>query len=129
MANHPLLSGVPEQQVVAVMPRPISRVANHHLDFVVGAGYSHADILKFDNLSLSNTSRPRTPPSNPLHKNRNNTPPQRGPTTLSPPPRRSYTDFISHTNNDWAADDDEEEEDEYGYEDDDGDDFGLPSIF
>ncbi|KAB8295143.1 hypothetical protein EYC80_007072 [Monilinia laxa] len=95
---------------------------------VVGAGYSHADILKFDNLSLSNTSRPRTPPSNPSHKNRNNTPPQRGPTTLSPPPRRSYTDFISHTNNDWAADDEEEEEDEYGYEDDDGDDFGLPSI-
>ncbi|KAA8569486.1 hypothetical protein EYC84_001114 [Monilinia fructicola] len=95
---------------------------------VVGAGYSHADILKFDNLSLSNTSRPRTPPSNPSNKNRNNTPPQRGPTTLSPPPRRSYTDFISHTNNDWAADDEEEEEDDYGYEDDDGDDFGLPSI-
>ncbi|KAF7952190.1 uncharacterized protein EAE97_001687 [Botrytis byssoidea] len=95
---------------------------------VVGAGYSHADILKFDNLSLSNTSRPRTPPSNPSHKHRSNTPPQRGPAALSPPPRRTYTDFISHTNNDWAADDEEDEEDEYGYEDDDGDDFGLPSI-
>ncbi|KAK6607813.1 GTPase activating protein [Botrytis cinerea] len=91
---------------------------------VVGAGYSHADILK----SLSNTARPRTPPSNPSHKYRSDTPPQRGPAALSPPPRRSYTDFMSHTNNDWAADDEEEEEDEYGYEDDDGDDFGLPSI-
>ncbi|KAI9642011.1 GTPase-activating protein [Ciborinia camelliae] len=103
---------------------PKRQTSDSGTGLVVGAGYSHADILK----SLSSTSRPRTPPSNPSHKHRSNTPPQRGTATLSPPPRRSYTDFISHTNNDWAADDEEEEEDEYGYEDDDGDDFGLPSI-
>jgi TBC1 domain family member 2 len=55
--------------------------------------------------------------------------------TLSPfkatsPPRRTYTDFLSHTNHDWDANDEEEEEleDEYGYGNDDGDDFGLPSV-
>lgn len=30
---------------------------------VVGASYSHADMLKFDSLSLSGSSRPKTPPS------------------------------------------------------------------
>ena len=35
---------------------------------------------------------------------------------------------MSHTNDDWNADDDGEDDDEYGYENDDGDDFGLPSI-
>lgn len=33
--------------------------------------------------------------------------------------------FLSNTNDDWAADDGE---DMYGYDDDDGDDFGLPSL-
>jgi hypothetical protein len=35
---------------------------------------------------------------------------------------------LSHTNQDWNAEDEGEEEDEYGYDNDDGDDFGLPSI-
>jgi hypothetical protein len=35
---------------------------------------------------------------------------------------------LSHTNNDWKAEDDGDGADEYGYENDDGDDFGLPSI-
>ena len=35
---------------------------------------------------------------------------------------------MSHTNQDWNAEDEGEEEDEYGYDNDDGDDFGLPSI-
>lgn len=35
---------------------------------------------------------------------------------------------MSHTNDDWNAEDEDDEEDEYGYENDDGDDFGLPSI-
>jgi hypothetical protein len=47
---------------------------------------------------------------------------------LASPPRRTYTDFLSHTNNDWNAEEEGEEGDEYGYENDDGDDFGLPSI-
>ena len=46
---------------------------------------------------------------------------------VASPPRRTYTDFLSHTNDDWNAED-EGEEDEYGYGHDDGDDFGLPSI-
>jgi len=58
------------------------------------------------------------------HKTRSNTPPIRG---IASPPRRTYTDFISHTNNDWNAEDDVDD-DEYGYDNDDGDDFGLPSI-
>lgn len=33
---------------------------------------------------------------------------------------------MSHTNNDWNAN--EDEDDEFAYENDDGDDFGLPSV-
>jgi hypothetical protein len=47
---------------------------------------------------------------------------------LSSPPRRNYTDFLSYTNHDWDANDEDDEEDEYAYENDDGDDFGLPSV-
>ena len=47
---------------------------------------------------------------------------------MASPPRRTYTDFLSHTNHDWNADDGADEDDEYGYDNDDGDDFGLPSI-
>ncbi|KAG0651873.1 GAP for ypt1 [Hyphodiscus hymeniophilus] len=72
---------------------------------VVGASYSHADMLNFESFD--------TPPLN------------RGP---APPPRRTYTDFLSRTNNDWKAEDEGEDDGEYGYENDDGDDFGLPSI-
>lgn len=103
-------------------------------------------MMKFDNLyvseccqagivltnissSLSSSSaRPRTPPSSSSYKTRSDTPPlNRGPSGLSSPPRRTYTDFLSHTNDDWNAED-EGDDDEYGYENDDGDDFGLPSI-
>lgn len=40
------------------------------------------------------------------------------------PPYKSYINFLSNTNDDWKAD----EDDMMGYEDDDGDDFGLPSL-
>ncbi|KAF4636333.1 hypothetical protein G7Y89_g1761 [Cudoniella acicularis] len=94
---------------------------------VVGASYSHADMLKFDNLSLSSSSmRPRTPPSSSSHKTRSDTPPlNRGSSGLASPPRRTYTDFLSHTNEDWNAEDEGDDDDEYGYENDDGDDFDL----
>jgi hypothetical protein len=58
-------------------------------------------------------------------------PPAKAASGLTSPPRRTYTDFLSHTNHDWNANDEEDEEDlgdEYGYENDDGDDFGLPSV-
>ncbi|TVY80911.1 GTPase-activating protein gyp1 [Lachnellula suecica] len=97
---------------------------------VVGASYSHADMMKFDNLSLSGSnSRPRTPPSSSSYKTRSDTPPLgRGHSGLSPPARRTYTDFLSHTNDDWNAEDEGDDDEEYGYDNDDGDDFGLPSM-
>ncbi|CAG8949865.1 hypothetical protein HYFRA_00004193 [Hymenoscyphus fraxineus] len=97
---------------------------------VVGASYSHTDLLKIDNLSLASSSgRPRTPPPSSLYKTRSDTPPlsRRG-GAISSPPRRTYTDFLSHTNNDWDTQDDVDEDDDYGYDNDDGDDFGLPSM-
>ncbi|KAL6906668.1 GTPase-activating protein [Trichoderma evansii] len=98
-------------------------------NLVVGAAYSHADVLKFDTLNLSNSSspRPRTPPSTSSSRNRINDatpPPPRGSATSTSPPFKSYINFLSNTNDDWKADEDEM----LGYEDDDGDDFGLPSL-
>ncbi|KAK2777010.1 GTPase activating protein [Colletotrichum kahawae] len=95
---------------------------------VVGAAYSHADILKFDSLNLSSSSsRPKTPPSSHSTKGRPSdvSPPTSRPASgLSSPPIKSYINFLSNTNDDWKAD----EDDMMGYEDDDGDDFGLPSL-
>ncbi|KAL3424393.1 GTPase-activating protein gyp1 [Phlyctema vagabunda] len=99
---------------------------------VVGASYSHADMSKFDSLvprSVTGSGRPRTPPSSSSFKGRSETPPLgRASSGLASPPRRNYTDFMSKTNHDWNAEDEDDDEDEYGYENDDGDDFGLPSI-
>lgn len=79
--------------------------------------------------SLSSTGRPRTPPNASSHKGRSGTPPLTKTTSnLASPPRRNYSDYLSHTNNDWTAEEEDEEEDDYSYENDDGDDFGLPSI-
>jgi hypothetical protein len=96
---------------------------------VVGAAYSHADMLKIDSLNLSNSSsRPRTPPAASTSKNKTNnsdaSPPPRHTSGLNSPPFKSYINFLSNTNDDWKADEDEM----LGYEDDDGDDFGLPSL-
>lgn len=79
------------------------------------------------NLS-SSSSRPKTPPSS--HSNRvrdSGTPPRPSRTTAGPssPPFKTYMNFLSNTNDDWKAD---EEDDMMGYDDDDGDDFGLPSV-
>ncbi|KAG5920018.1 hypothetical protein E4U42_006335 [Claviceps africana] len=94
-------------------------------NLVVGASYSHADMLKFDSLSLSG-NQPRTPTSTSSAKARHNEspPPPRGSTGGNSPPLKSYINFLSNTNDDWKADEDEM----LGYDDDDGDDFGLPSL-
>jgi hypothetical protein len=110
---------------------------------VIGASYSHADILKFDNLCVyyylsmldlsdggsnvsGTSSRPRTPPSA-THSRESSAPASRGSNTLSPPPtRRTYSSFLRQTHNDWGDDDDMEEGD-IMFEDDE-DEFGLPSI-
>lgn len=96
---------------------------------VKGAAYSHADMLKFDSLNISgsSSSRPKTPPSASSTKARTSetSPAPRNSSGLSSPPFKTYMNFLSNTNDDWKAD---EEDDMMGYDDDDGDDFGLPSL-
>jgi TBC1 domain family member 2 len=46
---------------------------------------------------------------------------------LASPPLKSYFSFLSNTNQDWNVDD-PEGDDMYEYGDDDGDEFGLPSL-
>ena len=77
------------------------------------------------NLS-SSSFRPKTPPSSSTAKIRIHeaSPPPRRSAGHGSPPFKSYINFLSNTNDDWKADEDEM----LGYEDDDGDDFGLPSI-
>ncbi|KXJ87667.1 GTPase-activating protein gyp1 [Microdochium bolleyi] len=99
---------------------------------VIGAAYSHADMLKVDSLNISgSSSRPKTPPSTSSQKLRNidtnSTPPPLKP-GVSSPPLKSYFSFLSNTNQDWKVDDDPEGDDVYAYENDDGDDFGLPTL-
>nr|POE74397.1 gtpase-activating protein gyp1 [Quercus suber] len=99
---------------------------------VVGASYSHADILKLDNLSLTGDSRPQTPPSMPRY---HSTPPPtmttgtRHPSdNVSPPARRTYTSYTSATRDTWSmAENDGEDEGSFKF-DEDEDEFGLPSI-
>ncbi|KAI0394687.1 GTPase activating protein [Xylariaceae sp. FL0594] len=96
---------------------------------VVGAAYSHADMLKFDNLNLSGPSRPKTPPSSSSQKGRTSDigTSHKPSSSLSSPPLKSYFNFLSTTNSDWNVED-PDGGDEYGYDDDEGDDFGLPSL-
>ncbi|TWU71310.1 GTPase-activating protein [Metarhizium rileyi] len=106
--------------------RSVTTPAARDPNLVVGAAYSHADMLKFDSLSLSG-NRPQTPPSSSFAKGgrpREATPPPRASTGASSPPFKNYINFLSNTNDDWKADEDEM----LGYDDDDGDDFGLPSL-
>ncbi|KAK8088086.1 GTPase-activating protein gyp1 [Apiospora hydei] len=93
-----------------------SRNSSRDPNRVIGAAYSHADMLKFDSFSqkprLSDVSSPPT---------------GRNSSSASSPPLKTYFSFLSNTNQDWNTED-PEGEDMYGYDDDDGDDFGLPSI-
>ncbi|KAF2760043.1 RabGAP/TBC [Pseudovirgaria hyperparasitica] len=97
---------------------------------IIGASYSHADILKFDSLSGTNRSHPKTPPVS--NSRESSAPPSSKPSSrLSPPPQKRYTSFLQYTNNDWDAegeDNDDDEEEDFVLEDDDEDEFGLPSI-
>ncbi|KAM0232689.1 hypothetical protein ACHAP5_010636 [Fusarium lateritium] len=107
--------------------RNMASPTGHGSGLVVGAAYSHADMLKFDSLNSSSSSRPRTPPSSSSAKIRiheASPPPKTVPGNRGSPPYKSYINFLSNTNDDWKAD----EDDMMGYEDDDGDDFGLPSL-
>lgn len=66
-------------------------------------------------------SRPRTPP---VPRQKSSPGPGAG---SPPPPRRTYTSFLSDTNNAWDADEDALGDDQLGF-DEDEDEFGLPSI-
>ncbi|KAF2728132.1 TBC1 domain family member 22A [Polyplosphaeria fusca] len=93
---------------------------------IVGASYSHADLLNFDSLTLTRTnSRPRSPPSASHSREQSVTPKRSGGVGSPPPNRRTYTSFLRETNHDW---DDEGEEEGDMLFDDDEDEFGLPSI-
>ncbi|KAI4195188.1 MAG: hypothetical protein LQ350_007362 [Teloschistes chrysophthalmus] len=119
---------------------PIARHASSNTpdsNIVVGASYSHGDLLKFDSLSLTpSNSRPHTPTSS---SSRNvprltSTPPPRPSSGLSSPPKRPiYPSIGSHTNNkNWSStsiDDEEDGEEQFQYDqNDDEDEFGLPSL-
>ncbi|KAA8892804.1 rab-GTPase-TBC domain-containing protein [Sphaerosporella brunnea] len=84
------------------LPDPRSRDT---VSKIVGASYSHADILKLE--SLASSIRPNTPP------------PQTSPPTSYEPisnvtrkPGKNFKDFISQTDDDWDADLDEETTDD-----------------
>ncbi|KAK5709873.1 GTPase-activating protein [Elasticomyces elasticus] len=91
---------------------------------VIGASYSHADILKFDDFS-----RPRTPPS--LPRNRSTPPPNKSHNSgiSTPPQRKGYSSFLSATDDAWEAEQNglPQPEDQPAYNSDE-DEFGLPSI-
>ncbi|KAK3174870.1 hypothetical protein OEA41_002116 [Lepraria neglecta] len=102
---------------------------------VFGASYSHADILKFDSLSLTlSNSRPHTPTSSSKSSSRQtqSSPPRSA--ISSPPKRPTYSQPLSQPQSGWGAgdeeDDDEDDGDEQYYynENVDEDEFGLPSI-
>ncbi|KAI9751791.1 MAG: GTPase-activating protein [Lichina confinis] len=98
---------------------------------VVGAAYSHADMLKFDSLNITPGSRPQTPPSIPRHGSpRSNGTPSKSGSGISSPPRKTYSDFLSTTNDDWnLEDEDERARGIYSYDDNSNEDeFGLPSL-
>ncbi|KAK3995144.1 GTPase-activating protein gyp1 [Cladorrhinum sp. PSN332] len=108
---------------------PPKKTTARDSNLVVGAAYSHADILKFDSLNISGSGpRPRTPPSaTSAGHDRASTasPPRKSGQGAKSPPFKTYMNFLSSTNDDWTADD---ADDMYQYESDDGDDFGLPSL-
>ncbi|KJX98104.1 GTPase-activating protein gyp1 [Zymoseptoria brevis] len=95
---------------------------------VIGASYSHADVLNLSQLSVAGDTRPRTPPSNPRstsYGNRNTPPPGSSSVVTSPPTRRGNSSLLAETSSAWSPA--EDEEDHFGV-DDDEDEFGLPSI-
>ncbi|KAI1612916.1 rab-GTPase-TBC domain-containing protein [Exophiala viscosa] len=108
--------------------RSSSRQGSGKSTKVIGASYSHADMLKFDSLSLGPGSRPRTPPSSSARPSQ--TPPgdRRG---SNSPGRKPYSGYNSSVlGESWdvvGGGDIDEDDDDLVYEDDE-DEFGLPSI-
>lgn len=88
---------------------------------VVGASYSHADMLKVESLSLSGGTRPQTPlreTSSPSLKSR----------PSQTPPRKSYHRFLSDTSKREASRDNSSYDDLGLDIEDEEDEFGLPTL-
>ncbi|PWY69180.1 RabGAP/TBC [Aspergillus sclerotioniger CBS 115572] len=105
--------------------------AQHDQNTVVGASYSHANIMK--GISQQH-ARPRTPPrSSSTNTQRTSLSPHRS-SGWSTSPHTSYSDIMNRGIESWGRDrlgeddEDEEEEEEDIVYDDDEDEFGLPSI-
>ncbi|MCJ1310817.1 GTPase-activating protein [Agyrium rufum] len=130
-----------------------SKAKSYDPSVVVGASYSHTDVLKLNSLWVismrqfnkflsidllirslgSGSSRPRTPPSGSQSRNSPTPPPSKqsaykSATTLKKP----YASLAPERNKNWLEPEDEEEGDQeafYDYDQDDNEDeFGLPSI-
>jgi len=86
--------------------------------------------LRFDGQrrSISSTSRAKTPPSSSLDPSRNS--PSRARLALASPPRRNYHRFRSDSSKNWNTKDSNDGQDEDGaeFDNEDEDEFGLPSI-
>ncbi|RMD39603.1 hypothetical protein DV735_g5524, partial [Chaetothyriales sp. CBS 134920] len=94
---------------------------------VIGASYSHADMLKFESLSLGSTARPRTPPTSTSRQGS----PTRIPTReqYRSPERRPYSNLGTSGLGSWdALDGADDDADDFLFDHDDEDEFGLPSI-
>ncbi|KAI9683663.1 MAG: GTPase-activating protein [Trizodia sp. TS-e1964] len=97
---------------------------------VVGASYSHADMLNFNTFSISASYPKHQAPPQASQKSRNISQPNagKGASFKISPSSQPYSEFLSNKNEDWDLDDDEEPGMEYGYDDEDEDEFGLPSV-
>ncbi|PSK46223.1 hypothetical protein B9Z65_5191 [Elsinoe australis] len=88
---------------------------------VIGASYSHADILKFDQLSVSRSNSIATRDSGGR--------PSSAASNKSPERKHGYQSFEPGQDSDWLAAEDPEDDDEDVLAlDEDEDEFGLPSI-
>ena len=73
----------------------------------------------------SGTSRPQTPPT----RGSATPPASRVGSNTVPPVRKTYTEFLTHTNSDWGVEaDDDNDEEQSGNGEEDEDEFGLPSM-
>lgn len=91
---------------------------------VIGASYSHADMLKFDSLSLGSSSRPRTPPT--TSSRASPTPPNDR--RYQSPERKPYSGLSSSALGSWDVINSPDDEDDITFNDEDEDEFGLPSL-
>ena len=91
----------------------------------------NSSVTEWSLRNITPGSRPQTPPSIPRHGSpRSNGTPSKSGSGISSPPRKTYSDFLSTTNDDWnLEDEDERARGIYSYDDNSNEDeFGLPSL-